>query len=65
MKDKNKPMSQTERNRKWRNSSEEVKKNQRRNSYKRTARTFIRNYATNEDLDDIEKMIEDKEAGNL
>lgn len=59
----NKPMTQSERNRKWRNSNDEIKKNQRRNSYKRTAKTFIRNYATKEDLDEIENMIDAKESG--
>lgn len=59
----NKPMTQSERHRKWRNSNDEIKKNQRRNSYKRTAKTFIRNYATKEDLDEIENMIDAKESG--
>lgn len=44
-------------------TSDEVKKQKRRNSYKRTAKTFIRHHATLDDLNEIEKMIEDKKLG--
>jgi len=48
---------QQEYNRRW---AENNKERKRYLSYRSTARTFIRNYADESDLDELQKMIENK-----
>lgn len=49
---------QQEYNRRW---AEQNKEHKRYLSYRSTARTFIRNYAKEEDLEELKELIENKE----
>lgn len=52
-----KPLSQTERNKRW---QEQNKDHARYLSARSTARSFIRNRATKEDLDELEQLIAER-----
>ena len=48
---------QQEYNKKW---AEQNKEHKRKLSYRSTSRTFIRNYADEDDLNELKEMIENK-----
>ncbi|GIN17475.1 hypothetical protein J32TS2_28310 [Shouchella clausii] len=52
-----KPLSQTERNKRW---QEQNKDRARYLSARSSARSFIRNRATKEDLDELEQLIAER-----
>lgn len=54
------PKSQIKASRKYENKDEETRKRTTINNYRRSAKLFIRKHATEEDLDELQELIDNR-----